>query len=330
MSAPTDHKNDSDDSAPEGTLQELFPALKRPTPSLPLEPLHARVLEVHEPIGRGLVLTCWRNPGGAASLHAGLRPRVEAALLAELSRPATELRELEQELRTLRLAVFDAVGGDVSAALQAFGLQPLSVDAMRASAGWRDALAHLRGEAQQQGHVIPDEPQAAYEADITLPDGPAGERVLGLEKALRERLGDEVFGARPGALFAHLAKLAPEHLSLSAPLEPSCDSLGAFEHALVTLRRGSIRYIPPAVFQALCDFVAVIAAREFGRRVEWAPSEPDDLGLSPPPLVRAYLDDAWVHIPLGLHILRWCIMPLQPGEVVPLLSDWVLDQFGQR
>ena len=33
---------------------------------------------------------------------------------------------------------------------------------------------------------------------------------------------------------------------------------------------------------------------------------------------------------LGLHLLRWCIMPLQPGEVVPPLSDWVLDQFGQR
>ena len=70
--------------------------------------------------------------------------------------------------------------------------------------------------------------------------------------------------------------------------------------------------------------------REFNRRVEWAPSEPDELGLTPPPLVRAYLDDAWVHIPLGLHLLRWCIMPLQPGEVVPPLSDWVLDQFGQR
>ncbi|MCA9574287.1 MAG: hypothetical protein KC668_02590 [Myxococcales bacterium] len=331
MSASTDH--DSQDpqpaTAPEGTLQELFPALSRPTPRLPLEPLHARVLEVSEPDGRGLVLTCWRSPGGAASLHAGLRPRVEAALLAELSRPASELRELTQELCSLRLTVFDDIGGDVPAALRAFGLAPVSLDDVRAGQGWRDALAHLRGEAQQHGHEVPDEPLSAYQADIRLPEGEAGQRAAALESALRERLGDAVFGERPGALYAHLAKLAPEHLGLPAP-EPTCDSLAALEHALVSLRPGPIRYIAPATFQALCDFVAVIAAREFNRRVEWAPSEPDELGLTPPPLVRAYLDDAWVHIPLGLHLLRWCIMPLQPGEVVPPLSDWVLDQFGQR
>lgn len=332
--SPTDHDHDHDDghggAAPQGTLQELFPALTRPKPSLPLEPLHARVLEVAEPSGRSLVLTCWRNPGGAASLHAGLRPRVEAALLAELCRPATELRELTQELRTLRLAVFDTIGGDVPAALRAFGLRGVPLDDVRASGGWREALAHLRGEAQQQGHVVPDEPVTAYEADILLPEGAAGVRVLALEHALRERLGDEVFGARPGALYAHLAQLGPQHLPLTAPLTPTCESLQRLEHELVSLRPGFIRYIPPAVFQALADFVAVIAAREFGRRVEWAPSEPDELGLTPPPMVRAHLDDAWVHIPLGAHLLRWCLMPLQPGEVVPPLADWVLDQFGQR
>ena len=100
MSAPPDDRNSQ--PAP-GTLQELFPALAKPTPSQPLEPLHPRVLTVEEPAGAALVLTCWRNPGGAGGLHAGLRPKVEAALLAELSRPASELRELTHELRFLRL-----------------------------------------------------------------------------------------------------------------------------------------------------------------------------------------------------------------------------------
>ena len=136
------------------------------------------------------------------------------------------------------------------------------------------------------------------------------------------------FGVRPGALYAHLAALTPQHLGLT--LTPTCEGLAALEHELMSLAPGPIRLIPPAIFQALCDFVAVIAAREFQRRVEWAPSDPDELGLCPPPLVRAHLDGAWVHIPLGLHLLRWCVMPVQPGEVVPPLCDWVLDQFGQR
>lgn len=310
-----------------GTLQELFPALAKPTPSLPLEPLHPRVLTVEEPAGAALVLTCWRNPGGAAGLHAGLRPKVEAALLAELSRPASELVELTHELRFLRLAVFDDIGGDVPAALRAFGLAPVPLSAVQDCRGWRDALAHLRGEAQRLGHVVPDDPLSAYEADIQLPTRTAA-GIQALEHALRQRLGDEVFGARPGALYAHLAALAPQHLGIT--LTPTCEGLATLEHELMSLAPGPIRFIPPAIFQAVCDFVAVIAAREFQRRVEWAPSEADELGLCPPPLVRAYLDDAWVHIPLGLHLLRWCVMPVQPGEVVPPLADWVLDQFGQR
>ena len=324
MSASSDEPNAQ--PAP-GTLQELFPALARPTPSLPLEPLHPRVLTVEEPEGASLVLTCWRNPGGAAGLHAGLRPKVEAALLAELSRPASELVELTHELRFLRLAVFDEISGDVPAALRAFGLTPVSLEAVQDSGGWRDALAHLRGEAQRLGHVAPDDPLSAYQADILLPARTA-DGIRALELALRLRLGTEVFGTRPGALYAHLAALTPECLGIT--LTPTCEGLAALEHELGSLTPGPIRFIPPAIFQALCDFVAVIAAREFQRRVEWAPSEAAELALSPPSLVRAHLDNAWVHIPLGLHLLRWCVMPVQPGEVVPPLADWVLDQFGQR
>ncbi len=322
--------------APQGTLQELFPALAQPTPSLPLEPIHARVLEVQEAEGAALFLTCWRNPGGAPSLHAGLRPRVEAALLSELCRPVAEVAAAGRELRYLRVSLFEDVGGDLSAALRAFGLRELPMAEVRDAAGWREAFAHLRGEAQRTGHRIPDEPQRAFEADILLPGQSAGvrapltEQVMALELALRERMGDAVFGQRPGAFYALLVKLAAEHLSVPLPSEPTCDYLSTLEAVLVQLRPGPIRWLPPAIFQCLCDVLAVIAAREFQKRVEWAPSDPDEYGLCPPPMVRVHLDGEWVHIPLGAHLLRWCVMPLQPGEVVPPLSDWVLDQFGKR
>ena len=33
-----------------------------------------------------------------------------------------------------------------------------------------------------------------------------------------------------------------------------------------------------------------------------------------------------VHIPIGLHILRWWVMPLKAGETPASLVEWVEDQ----
>jgi hypothetical protein len=34
-----------------------------------------------------------------------------------------------------------------------------------------------------------------------------------------------------------------------------------------------------------------------------------------------------IHIPIGLHLVQWCLLPLQPGEEAASLADWVADQF---
>ena len=313
------------------TLQELFPALGRPTSRLPLEPLHARVLEVEEDDGLALHLTAWRNPGGARSLHAGLQPRIEGALLSELSRPPEELRELgaRRTLRYLRLSAYEELGESAGEVLALFGLRRVEAQDLIDKQGWREASAHLRSEAQRTGHEIPDQPVAGYEASIQLPEGDLGDGLVALEAALRGHLTSGRFGAPPGAFAAALLALASESLGVGT-LRADSDSLRALEDRIIQVGPGPIRYLPPLVFQSLADLIGVIASQEFGRRVEWAPSEPDALGLFAPPLVRAALDDGWVHLPLGVHLLRWCVMPLREGEVPAPLTDWVLDQFGAR
>jgi hypothetical protein len=32
-------------------------------------------------------------------------------------------------------------------------------------------------------------------------------------------------------------------------------------------------------------------------------------------------------VPIGHHLVRWCVMPLEAGEAIPPLSAWLRDQF---
>lgn len=295
-------------------------------PELPQTPVHPRVLELADGDGIAFVYVVWESPG-AAALHKTLRNIIEASLLAELSRPPAELREAgPRPLHSLRLISFAPLPAE---ALRAFGLrlgEPNGTDAVF----WRDAMAHIRGEAQLAGRPTPEAPVAVY----TTPVRALPQSVLAIENDLLGRLGDEVFGARPGAFFAAL-NAAFEGAGLNA-LSPKSKSLDSLEDRLAELRppteanMGPLRWIPPLAFQAFCDALAVVGSQEYRRTIQWAPGEPGEDGLAPEPLVRMKEGEGWVHLPLGQHLLQWLLMPLGRGEVVPPLSEWALDQFAGR
>lgn len=212
----------------------------------------------------------------------------------------------------LRLVVFEEVPA-CDRAVAAFGLRraPFDDEGRR----W---VAHARGEASALGRAVPDACWAVYAARAVTP-APAAR----LEEALRARVGDEVFGARPGALFAALEATRREQGA--EPLPRGAEALDALERELATDEADVLRWIPPACFLALCDAVGVVATRE-GRRVAWAECEADDDGVTPPPLLRVSAPEGPVHVPVGLDLLRWCVMPRRAGEVVPPLSAWLHDR----
>ena len=309
-----------------GPLDELRPGLRAPAPTLPKAALHPRILELPEdgPVpGRdvALVTAMWEDPGGAEALHREVKRLVETALLVALSRPATQLAMGDPLPTRVLLFAFAPPPADTDRALAPFGLTPQSPDPKR----WRDALAALRGEASRMGREPPDAPHAVYEARITLPDERA-DAILELEARMRELTGDELFGAAPGNPARRLAALLEKMSETS--VDPDPQGLHRAETALGQATEETIRWIPPLLFQALCDFVGVVASRTHRRKVQWALAEPDEDDLAPPPLLRAELDDGWVHVPIGLHLLRWCVMPLRQGEDAAPLADWVADQFG--
>jgi hypothetical protein len=295
-----------------GALGELFP-LQDVAEPLPLEPVHARVLESHAGDRRALVFASFEAPESTLALHQAARVRVEAALLAELSCPPS--RAPDAGVKELRFHAFHSFS-DVHAALAAFGFTPL--DSLE---GLRDELARLRAEAQRVGLVRDGDPESSFKAPVAF----AG--LDEVEAALRHAAGNEVFGERPGALARRLGRVLESTRGM-APFEPSYAGLDRLEAALFPDVLGELRLVPQATFQSFCDAVAVVACEAGRATVEWAESRPDEHDLAPPPLIRARLGGGWVHLPLGLHLLRWCVMPRRGGENVPPVSEWLRDQLS--
>lgn len=303
-----------------GPLGELLRFDEAPAP---VSPVHRRLLEVPEAEGTAMVIAGWSDPGGLERLHAELRRRVEAALLSELSRTAADLVSFERRITRLRFVLFPTLDWAPEAALRPFGFAPVDPGAK----DLRETLAHLRGEAQRVGADVPDVPAQVWDAPTAMPEGAAGEWMTEVESELVRRTGDECWGQRPGVPFGRLAALLEERGEES--LEPDSEALDALEARLVQRISGPIRWIPPMLFQSLCDMVAAIAVKEHGAEVQWAECAPDEGGLAPPPVIRAKGKGDWVHIPIGMHLLRWCVMPVAEGESVPSIASWARDQFGE-
>ena len=305
--------------SPDRPLDALLPALA--APAAPTSAVHPRVLELTTEAGLEWVGMVWESPGNASDLHREVQALVEAALLAELSRTPTAIRATgDRHFSAIRLLVFADLGWDAEPALRAFGFQR---DEGAIDSGIDKAV---RAEADRSGRVLSREAHASWRAEIRHPPEELATPLNQLQLMLASQLGDERWGQRPGR---------PSHLFASGVTEvfreqilPDMRGLQTLQRLLVQNEPGVVRWMPPLVFQALCDFLPVVASREFDASVSWAEAESLGEGYAHPPLVRVGGEGEEIHIPLGHHVLRWWMMPLMPGEEVPTLGAWVSDQFG--
>lgn len=314
-----------DGTSPFGSLIEMFPHLGTPAEEVPLADVHVRALAFEDGPSLTLAFVIWKLPTSPAVLRRELGQRIEGALLALLSRSADDvLAEGERRPSRIRVLFFDSPSAESEAALAPFGLAKVPYDAVAMAA----TMSHVRGEALRCGTTAPDEPSAVYEVEVAPPAAERGAVLASVELALREAVTGTVWGEQPGSFFRALSGVLAARGE--APLPATTESIDRLELLAGQFVPARVRWIPPAVFQALCDVVGVVASREFGRKVDWAASEPEEDGFAPPPLLRAKLPDGVVHIPIAEHLLRWSMMPLAEGELPPPLADWVADQFGDR
>lgn len=307
--------------------KSLFSISSRPleelsAPPMARTPIHQRVLHVDREDGFDWVLSVWDDPGGDRALHQGVQRLVEATLLSELSRPAWDKDAMDRTPRALRLVQLADVPGRVDAALRAFGFAP-----WEPPAEWLDErLRALRTEARAVGIETLGEVRAVWSAPIAEPDGMLGDQLRAIHTMMGDRLGADVWGATPGGPSRLLAELAKRFFG--EEITPTLDGLRTLELLLVQQTPGVVRWLPPLLFQALCDFVGVVTVALWSEPVQWAVCTPEPDGFVPPPVFRIDSPDGATHVPIGQHLLRWCVMPLQPGEQIPPLADWIASQYG--
>ncbi|MFT6396882.1 MAG: hypothetical protein ACJAYU_001626 [Bradymonadia bacterium] len=304
----------------ERPLDALLPQLK--DPARPTQDVHPRVLETVTDAGREWILLVWADPGGAQALHSQVQALVEATLLSELSRSAATIRNAgERRFVGIRLISFVELSWDPSPALQAFGFQPESTELSD------EVSAAVAAEASRSGRAI-EGPNAVWRAAIAHPEGALGEKLESVDKMMATRLGDDIWGASPGG---------PSHLfatyvvkTFGEQIRPDRAGMDSLDLLVVQRTPGVIRWIPPLIFQAVCDFIPVVAATQHDAKISWAESEELGNGFAHPPLFRVDDGKEGIHIPVGHHVMRWWMMPLAEGEAVPTIADWVEDQFGGK
>lgn len=304
-------------------LPELRGGVPKPPPQLAITPIHQRVLEVETDDGREWVLTCLSDPGDARELHKAVLALLEATLLAELSQTPDRVAEGTATFDRVRLFVFPPLPYAVAPAVQAFGMSPEPWDAER----FAERVKVLRGEARVLGMTLPEAPSGVWCASIGHASGAHGEALERIEARLTEMLAGTVWGEQPGIPSHMLAQLV--QAEFGEEITPTLDGVRSLELLLVGAREGVIRWMRPLLFQGLCDFLGVVAQAELGADVAWAMCEEEATGFAPPPLFRVHPDAGKAyHVPIGHHVLRWSMMPLAPGEQVPSLAEWLVDQFG--
>ncbi|MGM0558591.1 MAG: hypothetical protein ACQEVA_19555, partial [Myxococcota bacterium] len=99
------------------------------------------------------------------------------------------------------------------------------------------------------------------------------------------------------------------------------DGLDSFELFLVQEGGEYVRWMRPLLFQGLCDFIGVVLQAHYGFEVDWAVCEADDDGFVPPPLFRLRRGSNTTNFPVGLHVVRWAMMPVADDDATSIRSE---------
>jgi hypothetical protein len=298
-------------------LDALFPELTRAPVAQPLTlpagfnlpAVHPRLLHVELEQGREWGIAVWSDAPETLGL---LRATLEAALLRELSAPPCA-DSPPPALAGLHLACF--VDLDPSALAQ-LGFAAATWDAE----GWRDRMRAWRQEAAQAGFELPEAPRSVWRLPVA--EHPLGEPLWQIEARLNRELAGELWGEHPGKPSYRLAAALQPYAT--GPLRPTLAGLDALGATLVSRELGALRWLPPQIFQGVCDMVAVTWAQALGAPIQWALCEPTPDGSALPPQLRLKLPgEAGRELPIALILLRLCVLPITHPDATPPLGAWL-------
>lgn len=276
--------------------------------------IHPRVLELRTSAGFEWLLSCWQNPGGARRLYEQLKPVFEATLLSCLSSPPMMREEVNRHRAGVRLFVFDDIQG-IAGGLAQLGFTPYGSGDENNMA---PAMKVLAEDAATFGLDIPPAPLSSWRVELHRP----ADALENINKEMSEKMGADVWGATPGGPSRLFAIYADALFQVN--LQPDLESLDRFVELISQDLPTGVRWIPPLIFQALCDFVGVVAT-ELSKDIEvqWALCRTLEGRNHTPPMLRLIGEGEQWEVPVGLHVLRSLVMPMSTQEP---LSAWLIRQ----
>jgi len=276
--------------------------------------IHPRVLELRTSAGFEWLLSCWQNPGGARRLHEQLKPVFEATLLSSLSSPPMMREEVNRHRAGVRLFVFDEIQG-IAGGLAQLGFTPYGSGE---EAHLAPAMKVLAEDAATFGLAIPPNPVSSWRVELHRPDT----ALENINQEMSEKMGADVWGATPGGPSRLFAVYADALFRVN--LQPDLESLDRFVELVSQDQAAGVRWIPPLLFQALCDFVGVVATEVSNDvEVQWALCRTlEGRNHTPPSLRLIGAGEQW-EVPVGLHLMRSLVMPQSTQEP---LSVWLTKQ----
>lgn len=284
-----------------------------------VDAIHPRVLEVGLEEGREWTFALWDDPG-ASEIRGDLLQLVRATLLRELSRPPGETTD-EEPFVGMRVLSFDSLLEESRNALRALGFTEEPYDPEEYS----ERMKAWRNEATAGGFRAPARPTSNWFLPVARHEGDRGEALDAIVGSVIDELGGEVWGETPGGP----SKLFARELEQSHDVEIGMDleSIATMESHAFPEATSAIRWCPPVIFQAICDYAGVVLHGAYGVRVQWGLCEPDERGVTPPPMFRTPGDDR--RIPVGRALLDWCVLPPNDSETDNGVLAERLDELGE-
>lgn len=310
----------SEDSTESGDIDDLMPSVSddRPLDSLMPEmrtlggagegapsqvpSVHPRVLEVGLESGSEWTLAIWGDD--EAETADRVETLLRATLLMELSKPPTE-ELLARRFEAVRLLVFAELSEGTKEKFRQIGFD--EVDFVPDQ--YEERMAAWRKEAAQADIQLPGAPASVWRLGIAHRNeaDEDGAFIATTARTMTERLAEQPWGSSPGSVSRLLARRLEKQYDLDIGLDPK--DFNAIAEKVVPQVDGDIRWVSPVIFQALCDYVGVLAHGAFDLEVQWGLCEKTDDGIVPPPTFRHVRNGEVEMIPVGRALLEWIIMP---------------------
>ncbi len=270
-------------------------------------------------------LSSWGGASSAEDIVEEFRVALSSALLAVLSRPARDRALLGREYIGVEwYQCGESIAQEsMDALMRGLGFSRRS----RENIDSTSAVERMRGMALEHGEELSGESIQVWEAPVAFYTGAYGQQLWDMQRMMYERMDDALWGEQPGGpskLFAGLVRNL-----LGAHVGPNREGLSTMELLLVQDSEVHVRWMPPLLFQALCDFVGILLRTMFRVEVEWAVSE--ELGgvWSVPQLSVRHGEKRMI-FPVGDWLLGCCVLSVKGKlSLVESLENWYADELTQ-